>query len=301
MSSQATARREMARLAALARIERSVMGAHEVVEDRTGARAMWSLGDYDRFAREMVWEFGPVLVSACAVAPGERLLDVACGTGNVALRAARAGAVVVGADITPEHFEHGRRAARELGVEIEWVHADAGALPFADASFDVVTSSAGAIFAPDHRAVAGELARVCRPGGTIGMINFTPGGTAGGFFELFARHAPAPPEGAEAPILWGDERHLRELFGDRIAELRLERRELVERHPGAPADYWAYYRETFGPVVALRGLLASEPARLAAFDRDCLTFVERANVGAPEGPTELRYGYVVAVARRAPG
>lgn len=291
----------MARLAGLARIERSVMGAHGAVEDGAGARAIWSLGDYDRFAREMVWEFGPVLVSACGVAAGERLLDVACGTGNVALRAAAAGADVVGADITPEHFEHGRRAARELGVEVEWVHADAQALPFADASFDVVTSAAGAIFAPDHRAVAGELARVCRPDGTIAMINFTPGGTAGGFFELFARHAPPPPEGAEPPILWGDEGHVRELFGERVRELRLERRELVERHPGAPADYWGLYQQTFGPVVALRGLLAAEPERLEAFDRDCLAFVERENVGSPAGPTELRYGYAVVVARRAGG
>ncbi len=125
--------------------------------------------------------------------PGQRVLDVAAGSGNVAIRAAEAGARVVASDLTPENFEAGRREARARGVELEWVEADAQSLPFQDAEFDVVTSSVGAIFASDHQAVADELLRVCRPGGTIGMINFTPEGLAGEFFELFGRYAPPPP------------------------------------------------------------------------------------------------------------
>ncbi|HWC25453.1 MAG TPA: methyltransferase domain-containing protein [Solirubrobacteraceae bacterium] len=300
MSSQATTMREMARLAGLARIERSVMSTNETIDAAATARALWSAGDYHRFATTVgVWELGPVLVEACAIAPGDRVLDVAAGAGNVALRAAAAGADVVASDITPENLEAGRSAGLELGLELEWVQADAQELPFGDAEFDVVTSSVGAIFAPDHQAVADELVRVCRPGGRIGMINFTPEGLAAEFFEVFAPYGPPPPEGAQPPLLWGDEAHVGELFGDRIASLELERRELVERHPGGPAAYWGFYRQTFGPVVALRSQLADDPARLAAFDRDGLAFAERTNLGAPEGPAEYRYEYVVAVARRA--
>ncbi len=299
MTSQAATLREMARLAGLARLERSIVSTQDLTEAAAGARAIWSSGDYARFATEMVWEFGPVLVEACAIGPGDRVLDVAAGTGNVALRAAAAGAEVTASDITPEQFAAGRRTAADLGLSIDWVQADAQALPFGDDEFDVVTSSAGAIFAPDHRAVADELVRVCRPGGRIGMINFVHEGLIREFFELFDPYAPPPPAGAQPPTLWGEEAHLRELFGERIASLQLTRRELVERNPGGPADYWAYYQQTFGPVVALRRLLENDPERLAAFDRACLEFAERANSGAPEGPSEYRYGYVVAVARKA--
>ena len=128
--------------------------------------------------------------AACGIAAGQRVLDVAAGTGNVAIRAAEAGAQVVASDLTPENFEAGRREARARGVELEWVEADAEALPFGDGEFDVVTSSFGAMFAPDHQAVADELLRVCRPGGTIGMLNFTPEGLGGEFFELFGATRP---------------------------------------------------------------------------------------------------------------
>ena len=198
---------------------------------------MWALGDYHRFAKQTVWGFGPELVAACGIGPGQRVLDVAAGTGNVAIRAAEAGAEVVASDLTPENFEAGRREARSRGVELEWVEADAEALPFADGAFDVVTSSVGAIFAPDHQAVADELLRVCRPGGTIGMINFLPEGVAKEFFEKLERYAPPPPPDALPPTLWGSEEHLRDLFGDRLASLSLTRSSYVERSPGGPAEY----------------------------------------------------------------
>ena len=133
------------------------------------ASTPWALGVYHAFATRTVWGLGEALVGACGIGPGDRVLDVAAGSGNTALRAAEAGAEVVASDITPENFEPGRREAASRGVDLRWVEADAQDLPFPDDSFDVVTSSVGAIFAPDHRAVADEMVRVCRPGGTIGM------------------------------------------------------------------------------------------------------------------------------------
>ncbi len=266
-------------------------------EQKATARAMWALGDYHRFAKQTVWDVGPVLVEACGITAGQRVLDVAAGTGNIALRAAEAGAEVVASDLTPENLDAGRREARALGLELEWVAADAEALPFPDGTFDVVTSSFGAMFAPDHSKVADELARVCRPGGTIGMVNFVPDGVAGRFFEIFGRHAPPPPPGALPPVLWGSEEHVRRLFGDRVDSLELTRRSYVERSPGDARDYVAFFEETFGPMVALRGLLAEDPGRLAALDEDFRAFAESANSGPPDGPAEYEYEYLLVVAR----
>lgn len=260
-------------------------------------RAMWALGDYHRFALETVWELGPVLVNACGVSPGQRVLDVAAGTGNVAIRAARAGAHVVASDLTPENFEAGRREALAAGVELEWIEADAESLPFRDGEFDVVTSSFGAMFAPNHHAVADELLRVCRPGGLIGMINFTPEGLAAEFFGLVARYAPPPPPGALPPLLWGSEAHVRELFGDRLDSLELTRGEYAES-AASPSDYCALFKETFGPVIALRTSLGDQPERAAAFDEDLLDFAVRANRGASEAPARYPYEYLLVLARK---
>jgi ubiquinone/menaquinone biosynthesis C-methylase UbiE len=265
-------------------------------QDKTAARAMWALGDYPRFAADLVSALGPELVAATGIVPGRRVLDVAAGAGNVAIPAAAAGAHVVAADITPENFDAGRTAARARGVTVDWVEADAEALPFPDGSFDVVTSSVGAIFAPDHRRVADELVRVCRPGGTIGMINFTPEGLAAEFFALFGSYSPPPPPGFLPPVLWGSEAHVRALFGDRVASLELSRGELVERLPGGPADYCAYYKATFGPVIATYRALAGDPERVAALDREFLAFATRANRG-DDATCEYGYEYLRVIAR----
>jgi 2-polyprenyl-6-hydroxyphenyl methylase/3-demethylubiquinone-9 3-methyltransferase len=256
---------------------------------------MWALGDYHRFAKEMIWGFGPELVAACDISPGRRVLDVATGTGNVAIRAAEAGADVVGVDITPEQLAAGRREAAARGVEVEWVEGDAAALPFGDGEFDVVTSAAGAIFAPDHRAVADELVRVCRPGGTIGMINFTPGSMADDFFAVFAPYAPQPPDGALSPILWGSEAHVRELLGDRADSLSLTRRSYVERSPGGPREFCEFYKATFGPVVALYE--SAPPGTAAAIDRDFLEFATRRGRAGADGRAEYEVEYLLVVAR----
>ena len=275
------------------------MTAHEMTDAKAAARSMWALGDYHRFATELVWEVGPVLVEACGISAGQRVLDVAAGTGNVAIRAAEAGAHVVASDLTPENFDAGRAEARARGVELEWVEADAEALPFADSEFDVVTSCFGAMFAPDHHAVADELVRVCRPGGTIGMANFTPEGLGGEFFDVLAPYAPPPPTGSLAPLLWGSEEHVRTFFGDRLASLELTRREYVER-AASPSDYCKLFKSTFGPLVAISASLADDPARAAALDRDFLDFARRSNRGAERAPAEYRYEYLLVVGRKQP-
>ena len=185
-------------------------------------------------------------------------------------------------------------------MELEWVEADAEALPFADGEFDVVTSSVGALFAPDHQAVAGEMLRVCRPGGTIGMINFTPEGLISEFFGALAPYMPPSPPGAQPPPLWGSEEHVRELFGDRVESLEMTRGDYVER-ADSPRDYREFFKQTFGPVVATYASLAEDPERAAALDRDFLEFAAHANGGSPEGPAEYRYEYLLVVARRRAG
>jgi ubiquinone/menaquinone biosynthesis C-methylase UbiE len=270
------------------------------MEQKAATRAMWALGDYHRFARETVWGLGPVLVEACGISGGQRVLDVAAGTGNVAIRAAEAGAQVVACDLTAEHFEAGAREAAAHGVEVDWVEGDAEALPFGDGEFDVVTSSLGAIFPPNHQAVADELLRVCRPGGTIAMINFTPDGLAADFFGALAPYMPPPPPGALPPLVWGSEAHVRELFGDRVESLDLNRAWYSE-HAQSPHAYVELFRQSFGPVVAIRSRLGDEPSRLEAFDRDLLEFATVANRGGPDGAAEYRYDYLLVIARKFTG
>jgi len=260
-------------------------------------RAMWAAGDYERFARATVWELGPVLVDACGVTAGERVLDVAAGTGNVAIRAAQRGAAVVASDLTPEHFVAGRRGAAAAGVDLEWIEGDAEALPFDDSTFDVVTSCFGAMFAPNHQAVADELVRVCRPGGTIGLINFTPEGIGGEFFALLAPYAPPPPPGAAPPLLWGDETHVRTLFGNRVDPLTMSRHTYIERAP-SPQDYCRLFMETFGPLVAIRASLEHTPERRAELDQTFSDAIIRWNHGRAAGPVEIVYEYMLVVSHK---
>jgi ubiquinone/menaquinone biosynthesis C-methylase UbiE len=261
-------------------------------------RAMWARGDYDRFARATTWELGPVLVEACGIRPGDRVLDVAAGTGNVAIRAAMKGASVVACDLTPEHFAAGRRGAAAAGVEVEWLEGDAEALPVDANAFDVVTSCLGAMFAPNHAAVAGEMVRVCRPGGTIGIISFTPAGVGGEFFELLARYAPPARPGAASRLLWGDEDHVRTLFGRRLGRLRATRQTYVERAAG-PDAYHRLFVETFGPIVAIRESLNDPPERREKFDRQFLDAIVRWNDGRSTGPVEIAYEYLLVVGSKS--
>ena len=163
-----------------------------VSELKARHRAMWASGDYPSMVETFLLPLGPRLVEACGIGPGMSVLDVAAGTGNASIPAARAGADVTASDLTPELLDAGRRRAELDGLELEWVEADAEHLPFDDASFDVVMSSIGAMFAPHHGDVADELARVCRPGGTIGLLSWTPEGMIGALFRTMAAFVPPP-------------------------------------------------------------------------------------------------------------
>ena len=213
------------------------------------ARAVWSSGNYDAVARGTL-EVGRALVDAVGIRDGDRVLDIATGTGNAAIPAALAGARVVGLDLTPQMFVAASQRAAEAGVEIEWVEGDAEDLPFVDGSFDVVLSTFGMMFAPHHRVAASEMARVVRSGGRIGLANWTPEGTVGALFGVIDRHLPA--EGDSSPMEWGTEAHVRESFARTGVELAFERRSLDSDPDIDVADAVAFYLASFGPLVRAR-------------------------------------------------
>jgi 2-polyprenyl-6-hydroxyphenyl methylase/3-demethylubiquinone-9 3-methyltransferase len=247
---------------------------------------MWASGDYPKVATDLIAGLGPRIVSAAGISAGQRVLDVAAGSGNAAIPAAENGARVVASDLTPELLAAGRRLATQRGVELDWVEADAEVLPFDDDDFDVVISVVGAMFAPHHQPVADELLRVCRPGGTIAMINWTPEGFVGQLFTMMRPYAPPPPTGAQPAPLWGDEAHVRELFGDRVSGLRLER-ESISSPPlfARPAELREFYKANYGPTIAVYNAVADRPERLAALDRDFEDFLTRTDQRTPGAPT----------------
>jgi ubiquinone/menaquinone biosynthesis C-methylase UbiE len=262
----------------------------------TTAHSFWALGDYDRIA-ELVADLGTDVVAAADVGPGMRVLDVGTGTGNAALPAAAVGADVVATDITPELLAVGERHARERGLGVRWQVADAQALPFADGEFDAVLSCIGAMFAPDHTSTARELLRVCRPGGTVVMANWTPGGGVGRFFRLLGRYGPPQADGP-SPTAWGDARHVAALFAG--ADVQTEPRMVRLRFTGPPAEVTAYYRQYFAPVIATFAGL--DPDRAAALERELVDLYAAEDTGPAGGPScyELEY-LLVRVHRPAPG
>jgi SAM-dependent methyltransferase len=259
-------------------------------------RKMWASGDYPSMVETFLLPLGPRLVEACEIGPGMRVLDVAAGTGNAAIPAAERGAEVTAGDLTPELFEAGRERAAAAGVEVEWVEADAERLPFEDGSFDVVISSIGAMFAPQHEAVADELIRVCRPGGTIGMLNWTPEGMIGHLFKLMGPFAPAPPPGAQPPPLWGSEEHLRELFGDRVELQTLLRENLTITAFEQATDYGEHFKARYGPTIVARAN-AEREGRAEEFDTALDRFCEEWNRGE-EGQARFEKEYLLAIGRR---
>jgi SAM-dependent methyltransferase len=254
----------------------------------------WSKGDFSVVAN-IVYNVSEGLAEALAIVPDERVLDVACGSGNGALAAARRSwGGTVGADYVPALLERARERAAAERLEIEFVEADAQDLPFEDASFDVAMSIFGAMFAPDQKKAAAELLRVVKPGGRIGMANWTPDGAVGKMFKTISKHAPPPP-GLDSPLLWGTEEHLRELFGDGIADLRTERR--LSRQPFRSAEHYIeVFRTYFGPTQMAYERVGAEGED--ALTEDLLAFLESANT-AGERAMVLEAEYLEVVATRA--
>jgi SAM-dependent methyltransferase len=252
-------------------------------------RAMWPSGDYPSIVETFLLPLGPRLVEACGVDAGARVLDVAAGTGNASIPAAERGARVTASDLTPELLEAGQRRAESQGLALEWVPADAEQLPFGEGTFDVVMSSIGAMFAPHHQDVADELVRVCRPGGTIGMLNWTPEGMIGALFRTMGPFAPPPPPGAQPPPLWGSEDHVRELFGDRVEWRTLERDDLDITAFEHPHDYGEHFKDRYGPTIVARAN-ASRSGRDAEFDEAVDRFCDEWNRGtADRARFEMQY------------
>ena len=237
-------------------------------------RKMWASGDYPAMVETFLLPLGPRLVAACDIGPGMRVLDVAAGTGNASIPAAEAGAAVTASDLTPEMFDAGRARAEAAGVELEWVEADAENLPFDDGSYDVVMSSIGAMFAPHHQEVADELVRVCRSGGTIGLLSWTPEGMIGALFKTIGPFAPPPPPGAQPPPLWGGEEHVGELFGDRVDFRTMERGNLEVTAFERPGDYGEHFKAYYGPTIVARAN-AERDGRADEFDRGAEPFLRR--------------------------
>lgn len=229
----------------------------ELSEEKQRARAVWAAGDYPSIVYQIA-EMGTHTVERAEIAEGERVLDIGCGSGNNAtILAAKTGAEVTGLDLTPELLEAGRRYATEAGVEIEWVEGDAEQLPFEDGSFDVVISTVGIMFAPDHQLAAREAARVLRPGGRLAIASWRPTGSVGRFFATTAKHMPPPPEGFQPPPLWGTEDHVRGLFEGTGVEPRFEDAAVSFKFDSAE-EATEFYESRFGPVITAKQVLEPE-------------------------------------------
>jgi SAM-dependent methyltransferase len=257
---------------------------------------MWASGDYPSMVETFLLPLGPRLVEAAGIQSGMRVLDVAAGTGNASIPAAQAGAQVTASDLTPELLDAGRSRAESEGVELDWQVADAENLPFDDESFDVVMSSIGVMFAPHHQEAADELVRVCKPGGTIGLLSWTPEGMIGALFRTMGPFAPPPPPGASPPPLWGSEDHLQELFGDRVDFTTHERHVLEIDAFEQPQDYVDHFKDRYGPTLVARAN-ASKNGQEEELNEAMRAFGEEWNRGTPE---RAHFGqeYLVSVGTR---
>jgi SAM-dependent methyltransferase len=260
-------------------------------------RAMWASGDYPSMVETWLLPLGPRLVEASGIASGMRVLDVAAGTGNASLPAAQAGAEVTASDLTPELLEAGRRRAEAAGLTLAWVEADAEHLPFEDASFDVVISAIGAMFAPQHQQAADELVRVCRPGGTIGLLSWTPEGTIGSLLRTIGPFAPPPPPGAQPPPLWGSEAHLAELFGAAVDFATQTREVLQVTAFERPRDFGEHFKARYGPTIAALAN-ARRNGRDAELETALDQFCDDWDRGTP-GRARFELEYLLAVGTRA--
>jgi ubiquinone/menaquinone biosynthesis C-methylase UbiE len=256
-------------------------------------RTMWGLGAYSAIA-EVVAPLGPTLVAATGIGPHARVLDVAAGTGNVAIPAAAAGADVVASDLVPELLEQGKTAAAARRVELTWRPANAEALPFADAEFDVVVSCIGVMFAPHHQQAADELVRVCRSGGTIGVISWTPEGFIGQLFATMKPYVPPLPPGASSPPLWGRVDHVTQLLGEQVENLTAERRMLAVEEFGDGAAFRDFFKVNYGPTIAAYRGIAAEPDRVADLDAALAKLGDR-YLG---GTSMMEWEYLLLTARR---
>ncbi len=271
---------------------------HENSQLKVAHRGVWASGDYPSVAAEVIPELGPTLVRAVGIRPGEKVLDIAAGSGNAAVAAARMGAEVTANDLTPELFEAGRRDAAAAGVSVSWQQGDAEDLPYDDASFDVALSCVGIMFTPFHQRAADELIRVVRPGGRIGLVNWTPGGFIGAMFAALKPYAAPAPEGAQPPPLWGDPDHVRRLLGAAVTDQHSERRMLVVDRFATAEEFLGFFKRAYGPTIAVYRRHSANPDVTAELD-DTLLALAREHF-RPGHPT-MEWEYLLHTARRTGG
>ncbi len=257
-------------------------------------QAIWASGDFSVVAARIIFQ-AEHLCETADLQAGWRVLDVATGSGNAALAAARRGCNVVGLDYVPALLEHGRLRAAAEHLSAEFVEGDAEDLPFPTASFDAVTSIYGVMFAPNHKRAAAELARVCRPGGRIALACWTPDGFIGETFRIFSRYLPPTP-GLEPPVRWGDEAYQRALFGDRAASVAGYRRTAIFRFRSAEENV-SFFRTYYGPT--LRAFEALAPEQRDALHRDMIALAHRYDRNAGAGPIAISADYLETVIIRA--
>jgi SAM-dependent methyltransferase len=255
-------------------------------------RKIWSSGDYPDIAR-YIESAAERVVAAAGVAEGEDVLDVATGSGNVAILCAQRGANVTGLDLTPELFEAARRRANDAGVACQWVEGDAEELPYEDESFDRVLSTFGAMFAPRHERAAAELVRVCRPGGTIAVAAWTPEGGNGHMFKTVSSHMPPPPPELKPPTMWGNEAYMRDLFGPLGVDLRFEHAKVVFEAE-SPENWLEYNERVLGPMVMARAALEPQ-GKWDALHSDLLDLYRRQNL-ADDGSFRAEPDYLITIA-----
>lgn len=265
------------------------MAAITVRQQRT-----WASGDYSAVAARIP-VISELLCDAADLRSGSRVLDVAGGSGNTAIAAARCGCEVVSLDYVPSLLARGRVRAAAEGLPVEFVEGDAQAMPFADAEFDAVVSAIGVMFAPDHRHAADEMLRVCRPDGTIALANWTPEGFIGGLFRTVGAHVP-PPAGVVPPPLWGTEDHLRELMGHAVRDLGIRRREYTFRFD-SPEHFTRFFRDNYGPALVAFSMLGPDGQESLAAEIDGL--VRRFDRIGGDGPVAIPAEYLEVVATRA--
>ena len=257
-------------------------------------RSTWIAGDYGQLPKKnkAQSQWTEDLISRLAIGPGTKLLDVACGTGNLCIFAARMGATATGIDIAPNLLEQARAKAESEGLEIRFDEGDAEQLPYVDASFDMVVSVFGAMFAPRPERVAAEMIRVCRPGGQIAMANWTPEGFTGEVFRTAARYVP-PPEGMPSPLMWGDEDTVQERFGEHVSDLQLTRRMFPIEFPFDETETVEFFRTYFGPVKLT--FEALDPEKQAGLRED-LERLWKDNNRATDRTTNVEAEYLEVIA-----
>lgn len=250
-------------------------------------KATWMSGDYGHFAKYL--EPGALdFLRRLSVAPGMKMLDVACGAGQIAIPAARAGVDVTGVDIAANLIEQAKQRAQSEGLNVRFEEGDAEALPFPDASFDLVVSLIGAMFAPRPELVAAELLRVCRPGGRIVMANWTPEGHVGQMFKIIGRHVPPPPLMVPPPK-WGDEATVRERLGKGTSSLQMTKRRYPMVYPFPPAEVVNFFCTYYGPTVRAKAALDPQGQQALLSDLEQLW---SANNLATDGTTRVEAEYL---------